>query len=226
MTDSKPKALQKLKKGTLNRALIVAAAIHIADDLGVERVTMRAVATSVGVEAMSLYNHVSNRADLLDAMIDTVIAEIKLPPENEEWTQGLRNIAQSTRTVLRQHSWATGMIDSRSKPGFATLRHHNQILGMLRRSGFSTTMAIHALAVLDSYVYGSVLQENALQLDHLGDQKTAAIELLKQLPVDEYPYLAEVAQERATLGDSAPNTDDEFNFGLELIVQGLKPDEK
>lgn len=211
-------------RAPLTRARVVDAAIDVADSAGVAGVTMRAVAAALGVEAMSLYNHVANRADLLDGMVDAVFAEIELPDSEASWRERMYGAAVSTRGALQRHFWAVGMMDSRSAPGPATLRHHDAVLGLLRRAGFSTTMAVHAVAVLDSYVYGSILQERSLPLDGARSQSAAASQLRQSLPANEYPYLAEVADDRSVHAASAPQADDEFHFGLELILQGLAPD--
>ncbi|WP_022892860.1 TetR/AcrR family transcriptional regulator [Agromyces subbeticus] len=218
------------RRSPLSRSRIVEAAVGLADDSGSAGVTMRAVASSLGVEAMSLYNHVANRAGLLDGMIDAVFAEIALPDSAAPWRDELHVLAVSTRAALQRHPWAIGMMDSRSTPGPATLRHHDSVLGTLRRAGFSTTMSVHAMAVLDSYVYGSLLQERSLPFgengdaDDAGDAGHAAAELLAQLSAADYPNLAEIALERAGAGSAAPGVDDEFLFGLALILDGLAPD--
>lgn len=205
----------------LNRVRIVEAAVSLADDSGPSGVTMRAVAASLGVEAMSLYNHVANRADLLDGMVDAVFAEIGLPDTSGPWRDEMHALAVSTRTALQRHPWAVGMLDSRSTPGPATLRHHDSVFGALRGAGFSTTMSVHAVSALDSFVYGSVLQEASLPLREGRDLGDAAAELIAGLPVADYPHLAEIARERADVGVAAPSVDDEFEFGLALILDGL-----
>ncbi|MFB6610695.1 TetR/AcrR family transcriptional regulator [Agromyces sp. NPDC056379] len=212
------------RRTPLNRARIVEAAVRLADTAGPSGVTMRAVAASLGVEAMSLYNHVANRADLLDGMVDAVFAEIGLPDASGHWRGEMHALAVSTRTALQRHPWAIGMLDSRSTPGPATLRHHDTVLGALRRAGFSTTMSVHAVSALDSYVYGSLLQEASLPLRDGRDLGDAAAELIASLPVADYPHLAEIARERADAGVAAPSADDEFQFGLALILDGLGPD--
>ncbi|WP_033290659.1 TetR/AcrR family transcriptional regulator [Amycolatopsis jejuensis] len=211
-------------RSPLNRTRVVGAAVQLADASGMAAVTMRATAAALGVEAMSLYHHVANRADLVDGMVDAVFAEIELPDGGGNWRDHLRRLAVSARRALQRHPWATGLLDSRSKPGPATLRHHDSVLGILRRSGFSPTMAIHALSVVDSYLYGNVLQERSLPLDELRGQEPAAAQLLESLPGNEYPYLAEIAAGRAG-PDPAPGPDDEFAFGLDLILGALTPDD-
>src|ERR1700733_4364603 len=130
---------------------------------------MRKLGEAVGVEAMSLYNHVANKDDLLDGMIDLVFGEIDLPPDDGSWKIAMRQRANSVRTALTRHRWAIGLMESRSSPGPATLRHHDAVLGCLRDAGFPVALAAHAYAVLDSYIYGFALQEASLPFD-TGDE--------------------------------------------------------
>ncbi|MBB1246459.1 TetR/AcrR family transcriptional regulator C-terminal domain-containing protein, partial [Streptomyces durbertensis] len=135
----------------------------VADEKGTtSALTMRAVAGRLGVEAMSLYHHVAGRDDLLNGMVDAVFAEIDLPPHGPDWQNALRHRTTSARTVLLNHPWAVGLLDSRPHPGPATLRHHNAVLGALRAAGFSVPRAVSAFSLIDSYLYGFVLQETSL----------------------------------------------------------------
>lgn len=136
---------------------------------------------------MSLYNHVAGRDDLLDGMVDAVFAEIALPTPSTEWKAAMRDRAASSRTVLGRHPWAAGLLDSRSSPRPATLRHHDAVLGALRAGGFSVAMAAHAFSVLDSYVYGFVLQETALPFANRAEMDEVAGDILRDLPADTYP---------------------------------------
>ncbi|WP_435595162.1 TetR/AcrR family transcriptional regulator C-terminal domain-containing protein [Tsukamurella tyrosinosolvens] len=207
----------------LTRARVVGAAVALADATGLAAATMRAVASALDVEAMSLYNHVKNREDLLDGMIDAVFAEISLPAESTTWRPALREIAEQTRAALQRHPWAIGMLDSRTTPGPATLRRHDFVLGLLLVAGFSADTAVRAVAVLDSYVYGSALTEKSLPL---GDDRTiadAATELASTVSESNYPHLVEVA--RVLAGSrGADSYDEEFAFGLTLLLDGLQPD--
>ncbi|ADG78963.1 TetR/AcrR family transcriptional regulator C-terminal domain-containing protein [Tsukamurella paurometabola] len=207
----------------LTRDRVVAAGVALADASGLAAVTMRAVAGSLGVEAMSLYNHVANRADLLDGMIDAVFGEIGLPVEGDQWRSGLRALAGSTRDALRRHPWAIGLMDSRQNPGPATLRHHDTALGLLRRAGFGVREAVRAVAVLDGYVYGSVLTERSLPVGDDRSLRDAAEEAVSAISAADYPYLVEVASDHARTGFDDPGFDAEFTFGLDLIVAGLEP---
>ncbi|MCK0118565.1 TetR/AcrR family transcriptional regulator [Isoptericola sp. S6320L] len=212
------------RRSPLDRSRIVAAAVTLADGEGVAGVTMRAVAAGLGVEAMSLYNHVRNRDDLLDGMVDLVFAEIELPTAGAGWYQAMRKRAESARAVLRRHPWAVGLLDSRSAPGPATLRHHDAVLGVLRGAGFSVAGAARAFSVIDSYLYGFVLQEVSLPFRSSEELDEVAGGILGGLDAGAYPHLVEIATEHAL----RPGYDyaDEFGAGLALILGALEPDER
>lgn len=180
---------------------------------------MRRVAQHLGVEAMSLYHHVPNKDAILDGVVDAVFAAIELPgTEIADWRDAIRARASSAREVLSRHSWALGLMDSRRNPGPATLRHHDAVLGVLRRAGFTLPMAVHAVSLIDSYIGGFVLQESNLPLSE--DVPGVADDILDTLPRDEFPYLAEVITEHA----QRPGYDHtkEFAYGLDLILEGLE----
>src|SRR5437660_12104900 len=113
----------------LNRERVLRAAIKFANQSGLESLSMRKLGQGLGVEAMSLYNHVANKDDLLDGMVDIVFAEIGLPPSGADWRAAMRERAIAARAVLSRHRWAIGLMESRSQPGPATLRHHDAVLG-------------------------------------------------------------------------------------------------
>jgi AcrR family transcriptional regulator len=204
----------------LSRERVLRAAVALADDSGLESLTMRKLGEVVRVEAMSLYNHVANKGDLLDGMVDLVFSEIHLPSAGVDWKTAMRQRAISAREVLSRHPWGIGLMESRSTPGPATLRHHDAVLGSLRQGGFSIEMAAHAFSALDSYIYGFALQEASLPFDTAEETAEVAQMILKQLPADEYPYLAELTIEHVL----QPGYDygDEFEFGLDLILDGLE----
>jgi AcrR family transcriptional regulator len=204
----------------LSRERVLRAAVALADGSGLESLTMRRLGEAVGVEAMSLYNHVANKGDLLDGMVDLVFSEIHLPEPGVDWRTAMRRRAASARRALSRHPWAIGLMESRTSPGPATLRHHDAVLASLRRGGFSIELAAHAFSALDSYVYGFALQEASLPFDTAEETAEVAQMILGQLPADEYPYLAELTIEHVL----QPGYDygDEFEFGLDLILDGLE----
>src|SRR5207302_5018159 len=147
---------------------------------------------SLGVEAMSLYNHVASKSELLDGMVDLVFSEIGLPSSGTEWKTAMRQRAISARQVLSRRRWAIGLMESRSSPGAATLRHHDAVIGSLREGGFSIEMAAHAFSALDSYIYGFALQEASLPFETEEETAELAQTIMQQFPAEEYPHFTEL----------------------------------
>jgi AcrR family transcriptional regulator len=204
----------------LSREGVLRAAVALADQSGIESLTMRKLGQEVGVEAMSLYNHVANKDALLDGMVDLIFSEIELPVAGTDWRSAMRRRAISAREVLSRHRWAIGLMDSRSTPGPATLRHHDAVIGCLRDAGFSVALTAHAFAVLDSYIYGFVLQETSLPFDPPEETAELAQSMMAEFPADAYPHLTELAVEHVL----QPGYDfgNEYEFGLDLILDGLE----
>jgi AcrR family transcriptional regulator len=204
----------------LSKQRVVAEAVGLADREGVDGLSMRRLADALGAGAMSLYRYVANKDELLDAMIDTVFAEIELPPEEADWQSAMRKRSVSARQVLARHRWAIGLMDSRTSPGPAHLRHREAITACLRTAGFTVVMATHASWLLDSYVYGYALQESGLPFDTAGDLADLVEDVyLPQLPPDEFPYLNESA---AALVAAGYDPTQEFGFGLDLVLDALE----
>jgi AcrR family transcriptional regulator len=204
----------------LSRERVLRAAVDFADANGIDSLSMRKLGEVLGVEAMSLYNHVANKSELLDGMVDIVFAEIRLPAPGRSWRTEMRERAASARAVLSRHRWAIGLMESRTSPGPATLRHHDAVLGTLRGGGFSIAMAAHAFSVLDSYIYGFALQEANLPFETGEETAALAQAILEHMPADEYPHLAELTVEHVLQPGYDYGT--EFEFGLELILDGLE----
>src|SRR5262245_6561013 len=201
----------------LSRDAVLEAAVRVADEGGLEALTMQRVAEAVGAEAMSLYRHVRNKEDLLDGIVDLVYAEIELPRLGTGWWVAMRDRAISAREVLRRHPWAVGLMESRSSPGPANLRHHDVVSGTLLAAGFSSVEATHAYNLLDSYIYGFVLQETTLPFGTQEEMEAMATSMA--VSESEYPYLQRVAGDLIAAGFSYA---DEFEFGLDLILDGIE----
>jgi AcrR family transcriptional regulator len=199
---------------------VLRAAVAFADEKGIGSLSMRKLGEVLGVEAMSLYNHVANKSELLDGMVDVVFGGIDLPGGESDWRSAMRQRATSARKVLSRHRWAIGLMESRTTPGPATLRHHDAVIGSLRGGGFSVEMAAHAFSVLDSYIYGFALQEANLPFDTGEETAELAQAILAQFPADEYPHLTELTVEHVL----QPGYDygNEYAFGLDLILDGLE----
>ena len=207
-------------RAPLSRDRVLQAAMALADAGGIDSLSMRKLGQELGVEAMSLYNHVVNKDDVLDGIVDLVFSEIDVPSDGVDWRTAMRRRGISVRAVLVRHPWATSLMQSRTKPGPATLRHNDSVIGALRRSGFTIDMAAHAFSLMDGYIYGFALQQVNLPSRTSDESAELARNILEQLPADKYPHLAEMITDYAL----RPGYDyaKEFEFGLDLILDGLE----
>src|SRR5207248_176033 len=172
---------------------VLRAAVALADEGGIGALSMRKLGQVLGVEAMSLYNHVASKGDLLDGMIDVVFGEVGLPSAGGGWKPAMRQRAIAVRAVLGRHRWAIGLMESRRSPGPATLRHHDAVLGCLREAGFSVELTAHAYSLLDSYIYGFALQEASLPFGTTEETAQVKREIADLISAGDYPYLVEMA---------------------------------
>ena len=204
----------------LSRKQVLETAISRADQGGLDALTMRTLAEELGVVPGALYRHVANKDDLIDAMIDMVFAEIRLPAGGSDWMTSMRRRAASVLDALTRHRWAIPFMESRRNPGPANLRHHDAVIGKLRSAGFSVAMAAHAYSVLDAYIYGFALTKVSLPFDSSVEAAEVARGMLDPLSPNEYPNLVEFIAEHV----AQPGYDygDEFEYGLEIILEGIE----
>ena len=209
------------KRLPLTRERVLRAAIALADQGGFESLTMRKLARELGVEAMSLYNHVANKDDLLDGMVDIVFSEIEPPSTDGEWRTAMRERAVSTRAALGRHRWAIGLMEGRTNHGPANLRLHDAVLGCLRAAGFSIEMTVRAYSVQDAYIYGFALQERDMSSESATDFAAEAQRQMREYQplLAEYPHLVEVVG--GHVAESGYDYATEFVFGLDLILDSL-----
>lgn len=203
----------------LNRDRVLATAVEVADERGVGAVTMREVASRLGVEAMSLYNHVANKDDILDGMVDHVVAQFDLPRDVGHWREAMRRRAVSAHHVFGRHPWAPMLMDSRQTSGPIRLRYFDWVLGELMRAGFSVEGAARAFSLLDSYVYGFGIQQVNFSADGGETPEEMAEAILAAIPQAEYPYLHRMAEHAMRAGY---DSEADFAFGLEIILDGLE----
>jgi AcrR family transcriptional regulator len=194
--------------------------MDLADNRGIESLSMRKLSHELGGATMSLYNHIANKDDLFDGMIDAVFSEVDLPAHDQDWKTAMRDRAISMRAAMTRHPWAVGLMESRRTPGPATLRHHDAVIGCLLDAGFSIQLTAHAFAALDSYIYGFALQEQSLAFGTPEETSELAKAFLLQFPSKEYPHLAKLTVEHVL----QPGYDygNEYEFGLDLILDGLE----
>ncbi|GAA5090119.1 TetR/AcrR family transcriptional regulator C-terminal domain-containing protein [Nocardia iowensis] len=193
-------------------------AVRLADEHGLTALSMRKLAQTLGVEAMSLYNHVTNKDDLLDGIADLVVAEMGVPEVGGDWKTAMRARATAAHEVLLRHPWATGLIGSRLNVGPAMLRYVDATVGCLRAAGFSYQLADRAWNAMDSHIYGFTLQESNFPL-RPDEYASAAQHFLPRIPAEQYPYMNALAQ-LVIDGKHAGVAD--FDFGLDLILDGLE----
>jgi len=208
-----------LERTPLTRERVLTGAVAVADATGIAGLTIRSLAQELGVKPMSVYHHVANKEQILDGIVDIVFGEIELPAATGDWRPEISRRAHSARVVLKRHPWAIGLLETRTSPGHATLRHHNAVLGALRAGGFSVELTAHAYALLDSYVYGFALQEATLPFNDQSVEDVAA-PMMEAFESGDFPHLLELVTEHAL----KPGYDfaDEFEFGLELVLDGLE----
>jgi hypothetical protein len=157
--------------------------------------------------------------EIVDGIVDSVFAEIELPETGKEWRTEVRRRAQSARVALARHPWALALMETRTNPGPATLRHHDAMLGTLRAGGFSLSVTAHAYALIDAYVYGFALQEASLPFEGAESAGEVADSIMQGFASDDYPHLVEFATRHVL----QPGYDfgAQFDFGLDLILDGL-----
>jgi AcrR family transcriptional regulator len=210
------------KRTPLNRERVLRAAIALADERGAHELTMRKLAQELGVEAMSLYNHVANKDDLLDGMVDIIFSEIEAPSPGGDWKAELRKRAISTREALNRHRWAIGAMEGRTNHGPNNLRLHDAVLGCLRAAGFSVEMTVHAYSVQDAYIYGFVLQQSDMSAETPEDFAAEAQRQMRDYAaaLADYPHLVEVVG--GHVAESGYDYEAEFLFGLDVVLDRLE----
>ena len=202
----------------LTRQRVLQSAMDLADEAGIDSLTMRRLGEELGVGPMALYRHVRNKDDLIDAMVDIVFVEIGSPADGD-WKAVMRDRAIAVRDALIRHRWAIGLMESRAHPGPANLAHHDAVIGCLRAADFDIAMAAHAYSVLDSYIYGFAATQLALPFT-AADAGEVAESMLRPFSAGAYPHLTEMLVDHVM----QPGYDyaDEFELGLDLILGGLE----
>jgi AcrR family transcriptional regulator len=213
----RPTEVANLAPLNLERTLQVA--LVIADDVGLEAVTMRRLARELGVEAASLYHHVKGKSQILDGLVDVVAAEIERPMPSTDWRATISERAHNTRAVLRRHPWVVSLMASRTSPGPATLGLLETGIRCFREGGFSIVEAAHAISVVDSYVHGFVLQEVNLPFRDESELAAMTGAIMETFPASEFPYLFEMTVQYVL----QPGYDygNEFDSGLTAVLNGV-----
>jgi AcrR family transcriptional regulator len=206
----------------LSRGRVLRAAVAIADDAGIESLSMRKLAEELGVVPMALYKHVPNKEGLLDGMIDVVVGQIDPPVPGTDWKSGVRQRILSARRALLRHPWASGVIESRTNPTPVLLEYMESIIGMFRAGGLSINLTHHVMHTIGSRVLG--FTQEIFNDSQRVDPETQAI-MVREMS-RKYPYIAEIAGAASHEGESVvgQGCDDqfEFEFALDLLLDGFE----
>jgi AcrR family transcriptional regulator len=216
------------RRTPLSKERVLNAAMALADLDGLEALSMRRLAQQLGVEAMSLYNHVANKGEILDGIVDLAVSEIELPVTDEPWDVAIRKCAISAHETFLRHPWACSLVMSpgSSQIGHsARLRYIEWLLRQLREAGFSPDLTYHAYHTLDSHILGFTMWQlghsaAAASLGAGKDFADLAADVVRELRAQSYPYLAEHAEQHVAA--ASDESEGEFEFGLDLILDGLK----
>ena len=206
------------RRAPLDRATVLRAALRMADKDGLESLSMRRLAQTLKVEAMSLYNHVASKDDILDGLVELVVGEIDVPAIGGAWKAAMRRRATSAHTVLMRHPWATMLLVSRINVGPNMRRYVDATIGCLREAGFSYPMADHAWNALDAYLYGFTLQKLNFPFEP-SEYAPAAKQFLPMIPVEQFPYFNGLSQEIIAGRHDGLH---QLELGLDLLLDGLE----
>jgi AcrR family transcriptional regulator len=208
------------RRATLTRERVLRTAMELADARGIDALSMRRLGQELGVDAMALYRHVQNKDDLLDGIVELIVAEIERAPGNQNWKTNLRDQAMAARRVMLRHPWARRVLEDRPKGGPVFLAYVESVLATLRGGGFSIELAHHVLHVMGSRIFGfnQDLFEDKAQADPSAEDVANLMRALAP-----FPRVIEMAQSVSHEGVLGPCDDDvEFAFGLDLILDGLE----
>jgi AcrR family transcriptional regulator len=208
------------RRTPLSRERVLVAGVELADRVGLDGLSMRSLGRSLGVEAMSLYNHVQDKDDLLDGMVDLVVAEIELPSRDGPWRHAMRRRAVSARAAFARHPWASTAIHVRPSSGPARLEAFEATIACLRTAGFSHPLTVYALSALDAYVDGFGAQRLAVATADPADDVALAEAVAAWLPPARYPFLSALIHEHVLV--DGYDEEASFTFGLELVLDGLE----
>jgi AcrR family transcriptional regulator len=206
------------KRTPLSKERVLHAAVDLADEGGIEALSMRRLARQLGVEAMSLYNHVANKDEILSGITDLVASEIDLPSDGVDWKIAIRRSAVSAREVYVRHKWASSLQMSRQGGGPAQLRSADWMLRTLREAGLSQELTYHAYHILQAYILGATVQQ--LNFPYKAEEVAGLAEsFLQRLPTDEYPDFVEHVKQHL---EPRQGKEGGFELGLDLILDGLE----
>jgi AcrR family transcriptional regulator len=205
---------------------VLRAAVDLADEGGIESLTMRALGQKLGVEAMSLYNHVANKEEILDGMVDAVMNEVNdvvsdIDAPAGEWKTAMRGRVLAARAIFLRHPWALGVIESRTNTSIPMLRYYDSMIGLFLAAGFSPDLTHHAMHALGSRALGFTQE----LYDDSQDVDLEQTKAFFQQMAGDYPNIAAMIKEVTHDADTTLGWCDdqfEFEFALDLLLDGLE----
>lgn len=218
--DRSKRRLRPDRRPPLSRAKVLEGALRLADEEGIEALTMRRLGQELGVEAMTLYHHVGSKDEMLDALIDTVTGEFSYAPTGTNWNDAIRTIALSAYDALSRHRWAASLSLALRRASPGRLRYMNSILGILRDAGFSDELVDRGYHAIEGHIMGFTLWEVGIDLPRREDLERLAADFLSELDHEAYPHVVDHVEHH--LRWAPPEEVGAFAFGLELILDGLE----
>lgn len=207
-------------RAPLNRERVLEAAVAIADQDGIAALSMRRLGRELGVEAMSLYNHVAGKEDLERGIVEVVLAEIENPRPGRDWKTEIRRTAVSSHDAFVRHRWSCSLLTQGSGVSRVRMEWMEAVFATFRKAGFSSNLTHHAYHAIDSHITGFTLWQVGMPFRTREELVDLAAGFLRRIPADEFPYIVEHAQEHVAPPD--PTEKPEFEFGLDLILDGLE----
>ena len=208
------------KRMPLSRERVLKAAMALADKEGMESVTMRRLGQKLGVEAMSLYKYFPSKEEMFDGLADVIQQQIYVPEIREDWREGMLKRGHSAREVYKRFPWALGLVESRVHPVPSVNVYCNAVLGCLRNAGFSNSLAMRAFSIMDSFIYGAILQEIKSPMTSSDEIVEIAGSLVNSAFAESFPYMTDLITNHVV--KEGYNHDKEFEFGLNLVLNGLE----
>ena len=197
----------------LNRWRVLEEAVRFVDREGLDALTMRKLGAELGVEAMSLYNHVPNKSALLDGMVEVLLAKLEIPPENHDWEERIRQGYRAFRRLAHEHPNVFPLLVDRPPDTMDGVWLVEEFLRTLEEAGFGKETALHAFRALSSYTFGYAMSEiRGFALEPDGSRLGA-----HTLSPEEFPRISELGPQLERIDHDA-----EFEFGFDLIMEGLR----
>lgn len=202
----------------LNRDIVIQTAMKIADNEGIDALSMRRLGHELEVEAMALYHHFENKRELLEALLNEIHDQIQTQHDND-WKNALRLRAKSVLSVIQQHPWAASMMESGSNPGLSTLQDRENMAKIFREAGFTIENTVHAITLLDVYVYGAAQQLVRLSVNNVTEASDVSKHIVEKVNILDFPYFSELLHKYMMTGKYNPKS--EFDFGFEMVLDAI-----